>query len=82
MAILPNKGQIMDFFYTLTKGVNRPVLTYAEKTSTLRPSKAKISHCPLLRGWAPNRDISNSVLESSNFICRQTLHTPITPGNL
>ena len=64
MAILPNKGQIMDFFYTLTKGVNRPVLTYAEKTSTLRPSEAEISLCPLLRGGGPIRDISNLMIES------------------
>ena len=54
----------MDFFYTLTKGVNRPVLTYAEKTSTLRPSEAEISLCPLLRGGGPIRDISNLMIES------------------
>ena len=44
----------MDFFYTYSKGVNRPVLTFVGKTNALRPSEAEILHCPSLRGWAPN----------------------------
>ena len=82
MAILPNKGQIMDFFHTFTKGVNRPVLTYAEKTSALQLSEAEISSCPLLWGRGPIGDISNLMIESWNFVDRQTLQTSIILGYL
>ena len=41
--------------------VIRLVLQHSEKTSALRPSEAKILHCPLLYGGAPIRDSSDLV---------------------
>ena len=64
MAIGHNKGPEINFFYTFTKSLDRPVLTYCEKISTLESSQAKILGCPLLCGGCSIRDIQNLMIES------------------